>query len=291
MENAVERKWLNSVFGGLIAALWGLDFHGEMNDGIVELCGEKCKDNLCRQMMTLKNFHRPEILGGCLCIASKNISRTLTKVPLQIPDPFIQICSSCRKSKRMTPERILSFDFETANHSAVSICAAGVAIIENGQLVGTRHWLVRPPQGHGWFREDFIGIHGITHEDVMDAPEFPTVAGELFPLLSSAHLVIAHNASFDVRTLRSTLQYFGMQHAGFPCLCTLKAARAIWPHLSNHKLDTVASHVGYAVRHHNAEDDAKAAGLALLAMMNQAGTDWIDPLCTYEAFGTERLCA
>jgi hypothetical protein len=84
----------------------------------------------------------------------------------------------------MTPERILSFDFETANHSAVSICAAGVAIIENGQLVGTRHWLVRPPQGHGWFREDFIGIHGITHEDVMDAPEFPTVAGELLPLLS-----------------------------------------------------------------------------------------------------------
>lgn len=37
-----------------------------------------------------------------------------------------------------------SLDFETANPSRVSICAAGLAVFENGQLTESPYWLVRP---------------------------------------------------------------------------------------------------------------------------------------------------
>ena len=47
-----------------------------------------------------------------------------------------------------------SIDFETANPSRVSICAAGMAVFEDGQLTEAPYWLVRPPKGHGWFHED-----------------------------------------------------------------------------------------------------------------------------------------
>ena len=55
-------------------------------------------------------------------------------------------------TRRLPPMTITSLDFETANHSRVSICAAGIAVFEDGDLTEAPYWLVRPPKGHGWFR-------------------------------------------------------------------------------------------------------------------------------------------
>ena len=68
-----------------------------------------------------------------------------------------------------------SIDFETANPSRVSICAAGIAVFENGNLTEAPYWLVRPPKGHGWFHEDFIeDCHGLTHGLMFRTlPNFP----------------------------------------------------------------------------------------------------------------------
>ena len=110
---------------------------------------------------------------------------------------------------------IASIDFETANRSRVSICAAGIAFFEGAELVESPYWLVRPPTGHGWFREDFTEIHGLTRFDVQDAPEFPAIAPEFMSRLTSADLVIAHNAAFDIGHLRGTLDHFGLPRPDF----------------------------------------------------------------------------
>ncbi|HZM01616.1 MAG TPA: hypothetical protein VFC44_01215 [Candidatus Saccharimonadales bacterium] len=104
----------------------------------------------------------------------------------------------------------VSLDFETANPSRVSICAAGLAVFEDGLLTEAPYWLVRPPKGHGWFHEIFIECHGLTHLDVLDAPEFPAIAPELLARLTRADLVIAHKADFDIEHLRETLDHFGL---------------------------------------------------------------------------------
>ena len=168
---------------------------------------------------------------------------------------------------------ITSLDFETANHSRVSICSAGLAVFENGALTEAPYWLVRPPKGHGWFHEIFIECHGLTHLDVLDAPEFPAIAPEFLARLSRADLVIAHNAAFDIEHLRATLDHFGLRCPEFDYLCTLSAARRVWPDLPNHDLKTLAAHIGHEFHHHQAQADAEAAGRVLLAMMKQVNAN------------------
>ena len=163
-----------------------------------------------------------------------------------------------------------SLDFETANHSRVSICAAGLAVFEDGNLTESPYWLVRPPKGHGWFRDDFIECHGLTHLDVLDAPEFPAIAPEFLARLNRADLVIAHKADFDIRHLRETLDHFGLPRPEFDYVCTCQLARRVWPELPSHSLDNLAAHIGHQFNHHHALADAEAAGRVLLAMMKHA---------------------
>jgi DNA polymerase-3 subunit epsilon len=158
-------------------------------------------------------------------------------------------------------------DFETANRSRVSICAAGLAVFENGQLNEAPYWLVRPPKGHGWFDEDFIECHGLTHLDVLDAPEFPGIAMELVGRLAGRDFVIAHNAAFDIEHLRAVLEHFDLPRPVFDYACTCQLARRVWPELENHQLSTLTAHIGHQFNHHHAQADAEAAGRVLLAMM------------------------
>jgi DNA polymerase-3 subunit epsilon len=166
----------------------------------------------------------------------------------------------------------ISLDFETANPSRVSICAAGLAVFENGKLTESPYWLVRPPKPHGWFHEEFIECHGLTHLDVLDAPEFPAIAPEFLALLARADLVIAHNAAFDIEHLRATLDYFGLPRPEFDYFCTCQLARCVWPKLPNHQLSTLSAHIGHEFNHHHAQADAEVAGRLLLAMMQYANS-------------------
>jgi DNA polymerase-3 subunit epsilon len=163
----------------------------------------------------------------------------------------------------------VSLDFETANPSRVSICAAGLAVFEDGNLTEAPYWLVRPPKGHGWFDDDFIECHGLTHLDVLDAPEFPAIAPEFLARLTQADIVIAHNAAFDIGHLRVTLDHFGLPRPEFEYTCTCQLARRVWRELPDHTLGTLAAHIGHHFNHHDAQSDAEAAGRVLLAMMKK----------------------
>lgn len=185
---------------------------------------------------------------------------------------------------------IASLDFETANRSPVSICAAGLAIFENGNLTETFHWLVRPPKGLGWFREDFTAIHGLTHLDVHKAPEFPAIVPQLLEWLTRADIVIAHNAVFDIGALRATLEHFGLACPEFDYLCTYRLAARIWPELPNHQLNTVAAHIGHEFHHHHAQADAEAAGRILLEAMKQTHTHAPPELMQFACMLPKRFC-
>lgn len=169
-------------------------------------------------------------------------------------------------------------DFETANPSRVSICAAGLAVFENGLLTEAPYWLVRPPKGHGWFHDDYIDCHGLTHRDVQDAPEFAAIAPELLARFARTDLVIAHNAAFDIGHLRETLDHFGLPRPDFGYVCTCQLARRVWPGLPSHGLKALTARIGHRFNHHHAQADAEAAGRVLLAMMKQVNATTLDEL-------------
>ena len=184
-----------------------------------------------------------------------------------------------------------SLDFETANHSRVSICAAGIAVFENGNLTESLHWLVRPPKGKGWFLPEFTeDCHGLTWFDVQDAPEFPAIAPELLQWLTRADIVIAHNAQFDIGVLRATLDHFGLACPEFDYLCTYRVAERIWPDLPNHQLNTLAAHIGHEFHHHHAQADAEVAGRVLLAMMKHVDAKTPSELLQKAGMEPKRFC-
>ena len=150
----------------------------------------------------------------------------------------------------------VSIDFETANSSRDSACSIGVVTIEKGEIASTYYTLIKPPV----LRFDSINvmIHGITKEDVKDAPTFDRVWNSLHPLLKDK-IVIAHNASFDFSVLRKTLDTYNIPYPELEYHCSVIIAKKTWPDLPNHKLDCIARHLGISFHHHNAIEDAEAA--------------------------------
>ncbi|WP_395743064.1 3'-5' exonuclease [Prosthecobacter sp.] len=175
--------------------------------------------------------------------------------------------------------KIVSLDFETANYSRISACSAGIALFEDDQLVESKSWLIKPPKGHGFFLPEWTqDIHGLNWFSVKDAPEFPAVASEIIPRLVQADIVIAHNASFDMSVLEQTLLHFQLPCPSFRYLCTCRLARAVWPEMPNHRLNTLAARIGHTFHHHEAKSDAVAAGRVMLAMMQHLGVTTFETL-------------
>ena len=64
----------------------------------------------------------------------------------------------------------VTIDFETAKYSRESACSVGLVKYVNGKAADTYYSLIRPPKLY--IRPEFTEIHGLTVNDVKDAPTF-----------------------------------------------------------------------------------------------------------------------
>jgi len=157
----------------------------------------------------------------------------------------------------------VALDFETANPSRSSICAVGIAVVENGLVVARESWLVRPPGLN--FHPFFTRIHGIRAEDVISAPNFSELWHTELNTYLVGRTVLAHNASFDINVLRYTLNEYLIPHPQLAYQCSLIIARKTWPGLGSYKLNTLAKRFGISFKHHDASEDAFACAKIVLA--------------------------
>ena len=100
----------------------------------------------------------------------------------------------------------IAIDFETATFRRDSICEAGICVVRDGEIVETRSWLVRPQ--NNYYSRQNIAIHGITPYDTHNAPEFPEVWADICEYLKECPVLVAHNASFDMSCIRSSLSTY-----------------------------------------------------------------------------------
>lgn len=150
----------------------------------------------------------------------------------------------------------IALDFETANYERTSACSIGLAIVEDNKVISTLHRLIRPQPNY--YIHAFTDIHGLSAEMTDDQPTFDKVWQEIGPLLDGK-LLVAHNVGFDLGVLRATLAHYDLPVPNFEYLCSLVVSRKYFPTLVNHKLNTVAKHLGVKLNHHHAESDAIAA--------------------------------
>ena len=162
----------------------------------------------------------------------------------------------------------LAFDTETATHHG-EICAMAVVRFEDGLPVQSWQALVNPGVPIFW---GFTQIHGIRNADVRGAPPFAEAWESFRPHFTGGLPVVAHNARFDHGVLKRNLADCGLPFPDFDLHCTVAIARKLWPQLPNHKLPTVAAHVGVELQHHDALSDARACGfVAAAALMAWGG--------------------
>lgn len=148
----------------------------------------------------------------------------------------------------------VALDFETANGTRESACSLGLALMdEEGKLLDTWYSLIKPPST--WFDPAMTAIHGLTADDVADAPTFDEVWPKAMDFIGG-RIVVAHNAAFDMGILKAMLLWYGMEVPPLPYLCTVKISRKIWPDMDNHKLTHLSEEFGMEYQAHYALDDA-----------------------------------
>ncbi|WP_404442437.1 3'-5' exonuclease [Microbacterium marinum] len=174
------------------------------------------------------------------------------------------------------PLDFTAIDFETANSSNASACAVGLARVRDGRVVASEGWLIRPPAGHDRFFEINTGIHGITEADVADAPTWAEQYPRLLAFLGD-DVLVAHNAGFDMRVLRTACEVTDLTPPAARSLCSVQVSRKTYE-LPSYRLPAVAAAVGHLdFAHHDATADALACALIVIDAAARAGaTDVVE---------------
>jgi DNA polymerase-3 subunit epsilon len=170
-----------------------------------------------------------------------------------------------------------AIDVETADYDSASICQIGIAGYANNAPAFEWESLIKPHPRFRFARAN-INIHGITARMVRDAPSLP----EVYPLLRETleNAVVVSHTPFDKFAVSRALA--AHQLPEFPCawLDSALIARRAWKQFSRrgYNLKNVCSFLNYEFQHHDALEDAKAAGCIVLRACEATGLsvcDWL----------------
>jgi DNA polymerase-3 subunit epsilon len=166
--------------------------------------------------------------------------------------------SALQKGLGSRMNNFIAIDFETAKYSRESACSIGLAKYEDGKVTDTFYSLIRPPVLY--IRPDFTDIHGLTVNDIKDAPCFADIWDSAVKPFIGRFPLAAHNAQFDISVLLAVLEWYELPPPRLSYFCTCELSRNAWPDLESHALSALAEHFGIAYNAHNALDDALTCG-------------------------------
>jgi DNA polymerase-3 subunit epsilon len=162
----------------------------------------------------------------------------------------------------------VSLDVETANASLASICQVGIVRFENGRIADKWSSLVDPED---FFDAMNVSIHGIDEDDVDGAPTFQQAFSDIARRISG-QTVVTHT-SFDRSAISQACGSYGLAPPDCTWLDTARVARRTWSDVahSGYGLDSLAQRFEIKFKHHDALEDARAAGLILLRAIEDTG--------------------
>ena len=140
-------------------------------------------------------------------------------------------------SKGKRGYRSVVFDVETTGLSIGSgdrVIEIGAVAIEGRSVVDEFHSLIQVDQPINPFAQM---AHGITKEMLQGQPTADQVIPKFHKFIRKS-LLVAHNASFDVRFMNNEFSHLKLDLNNV-CFCTLKLGRSFYPDLANHELETL----------------------------------------------------
>ncbi len=173
----------------------------------------------------------------------------------------------------------VSIDVETANADMSSICQIGIAKYSGDTLIDEWVTLIDPED---YFDFINIEIHGIDDDAVKGAPTFTKVESIISDYLND-NIVVSHTR-FDRVSINKVFAKYNLKPPCAMWLDSAMVARRTWPEFARkgYGLKNVCKKIGYDFRHHDALEDAKAAGAVLLEAIKITNLDltaWQKRVC------------
>ena len=164
--------------------------------------------------------------------------------------------------------RIIALDTETPTTNNDDICELGIAVIENGEIVETRDWLIRP-FGNVYYQKN-IDVHGIKPEDTEKSPDFGEMYHELQSYFAECDAIVAHNAAFDMNVIKKTMKRFDIQAPSLYYMCSRDIGRTCYCGESSYTLEHLCNinQIDLGI-HHRADYDALSCAKLFLCEMNK----------------------
>jgi len=172
--------------------------------------------------------------------------------------------------------RFVALDVETANPDLSSICQVGIVSFEGSSgVAATWQRLINPED---FFDEWNVSIHGISEGDVRDAPTLPQLFTDLQGLIEN-QIVVSHT-SFDRIALGRAFEKYGLPRVNCTWLDSARVVRRAWPQFASkgYGLANITDALGIVFKHHEAQEDARAAGEVVLRAITYTGKtldDWL----------------
>jgi len=152
------------------------------------------------------------------------------------------------------------FDFETTGLSAKydRITEFGAVIVENGMVTKSMDLMVNPEMP---IPEKISAKTHITDDMVKDADKIDVAVKKIAAFMGD-HILVSHNATFDVGFLNSARERLGLENVKNPVIDTLALSHYLFPEAAYHNLGALSRNLGLSTYNdddaHRADFDAKA---------------------------------
>jgi len=168
-----------------------------------------------------------------------------------------------------------SIDVETANADLSSICQIGIVKFVDGTIADEWSTLVDPEDEFDLIN---VSIHGIDEKKVNGAPTLPHIENRVCQML--ADTIVACHTPFDRAAINQAYNRYGLKPIECIWLDTARVSRRAWTQFAyrGYGLANVAGELGIKFCHHDALEDARAAGEILMRAVRDTGInvqEWI----------------
>ncbi|WP_297810756.1 PolC-type DNA polymerase III [uncultured Finegoldia sp.] len=234
-------------------------------DGFIDL--DKCCKQLNKWGYTALGLTDKSVVQGypqLYDVCTKNSLKPLFGIEAKILEDDFRIITNPYNG--MNLKEFVVFDIETTglSNATEKITEIGAVKIVNNKIIAEFNQLINPEMP---IPEKITELTSITNDMVKNMPTINEVLPKFLEFVGNCTL-IAHNADFDMGFIKKNCLDLGLKPVR-TYIDTLALARAIEPHLKNHKLDTLTKLYNVNLfNHHRACDDASATGQVFIKMID-----------------------
>ena len=170
----------------------------------------------------------------------------------------------------MSSVDFVAVDVETANSDCSSICQIGIVQYQEGIITGEWETYINPQD---LFNPVNTYIHGIDGTKVKNAPILPDISDTIYHYMNNT-IAVCHT-HFDRTALNQAFEKYSLEPPNSNWLDSARVARRTWKQFacSGYGLANICNEIGYAFKHHDALQDAKAAAHIIIKAIEESGVD------------------